>query len=117
VAARCLTGIATIDQSVRKGNLNADMQYVLIIHEVENYSAWKTVFDNAAQIRKEAGEISYQLLKFEGDANNIVHFSQWSSLQNAKNFFESERLVKIREQAGVKAPKFVYLDEIENGVL
>jgi quinol monooxygenase YgiN len=74
-------------------------------------------FDNAAQIRKEAGEISYQLLKFETDANNIVHFSRWSSLQNAKNFFESERLVEIREQAGVKAPTFVYLDEIENGDL
>ena len=98
-------------------NSKEDMQYVLIIHEVEDYSAWKTIFDNAAQIRKEAGEISYQLLKFENDANNIVHFSRWSSLQNAKNFFESEQLVEIRKQAGVKAPRFVYLDEIENGIL
>jgi quinol monooxygenase YgiN len=93
------------------------MQYVLIIHEVEDYSAWKMVFDDASSIRKEAGEISYQLLKFENDANNVVHFSRWSSLQNAKAFFESERLVEIRERAGVKAPKFIYLDEIENGVL
>lgn len=93
------------------------MQYVLIIHEVEDYAAWKAVFDDAAQIRKEAGEISYQLLKLESDANNIVHFSRWSSLENAKRFFESERLVEIREQAGVKAPTFIYLDEIENGIL
>ncbi|AFZ12062.1 hypothetical protein Cri9333_1157 [Crinalium epipsammum PCC 9333] len=93
------------------------MQYVLIIHEVEDYAAWKKVFDNATQIRKEAGEISYQLLKFDTDANNIVHFSRWSSLQNAKNFFESERLVEIRKKAGVKAPTFIYLDEIENGIL
>lgn len=93
------------------------MQYVLIIHEVEDYAAWKKVFDNAAQIRKEAGEMSYQLLKLDADANNIVHFSRWSSLQNAKNFFESERLVEIRKKAGVKAPTFIYLDEIENGIL
>lgn len=93
------------------------MQYVLIIHEVEDYLAWKAIFDNAAQIRKEAGEISYQLLRFESDANNIVHFSHWSSLQNAKNFFESELLVEIRKQAGVKAPRFIYLNEIENGIL
>ena len=93
------------------------MQYVLIIHEVEDYAAWKTVFDNAAQMRKKAGEISYQLLKFENNGNNIVHFSRWNSLQNAKHFFESEQLVEIRKQAGVKAPQFVYLDEIENGVL
>ncbi|TAD94522.1 MAG: antibiotic biosynthesis monooxygenase, partial [Oscillatoriales cyanobacterium] len=38
------------------------MQYVLIIHEVENYEAWKSVFDRAANIRKEAGERSYQVL-------------------------------------------------------
>lgn len=93
------------------------MQYVLIIHEVEDYAAWKTIFDNAAQIRKDAGEISYQLLKFEDDANHIVHFSRWSSLQNARNFFESEHLVEIRKQAGVKAPRFVYLEELEKGIL
>lgn len=93
------------------------MQYVLIIHEVEDYPAWKKIFDDAAQIRKEAGEISYQLLKYDTDANNIVHFSNWSSLQQARNFFESPELVEIRKQAGVKAPEFIYLEEIENGFL
>jgi len=93
------------------------MHYVLIIHEVEVYTSWKAVFDNAAQIRKKAGEISYQLLRFEDDTNNVVHFSRWSSLENAREFFESERLVEIRKQAGVKAPTFVYLERIESGVL
>jgi len=93
------------------------MSYVLIIHEVANYPAWKKVFDGAQGIRKEAGEISYQLLKYDTDANNIVHFSKWSSHQAARNFFESPKLVEIRRQAGVKAPNFIYLDQIEQGVL
>lgn len=93
------------------------MQYVLIIHEVESYPAWKAVFDQAAEIRKTAGEISYQLLRYDNDANNIVHFSQWSSLDNARQFFESPELVEIRKKAGVKAPKFIYLQEIERGFL
>ena len=93
------------------------MQFVLIIHEVEDYAAWTKIFDEAVQILKEAGEISYQLLKYDTDANNIVHFSRWSSLQNARNFFESPQLVEIRKKAGVKAPAFVYLEEIETGVL
>jgi hypothetical protein len=29
--------------------------YVLIIHEVADYTVWKAVFDSAAGIRKEAG--------------------------------------------------------------
>jgi quinol monooxygenase YgiN len=93
------------------------MQYVLIIHEVENYAAWKKVFDNAANIRKEAGECSYQVLKYENEPNKIVHFSAWTSTADARAFFESPRLVKIREEAGVKAPEFIYLDQLESGVL
>jgi quinol monooxygenase YgiN len=93
------------------------MQYVLIIHEVEAYPAWKAIFDQAADIRKNAGEISYQLLRYDNDANNIVHFSEWTSLESARRFFESPELVEIRKQAGVKAPDFIYLHEIERGVL
>jgi hypothetical protein len=93
------------------------MQYVLIIHEVDSYPAWKVVFDEAANIRKNAGEVSYQLLRYDNNANNIVHFSEWLSLDNARRFFESPELVEIRKKAGVKAPNFIYLQEIERGVL
>lgn len=93
------------------------MSYVLIIHEVDSYSAWKIIFDQAADIRKDAGEISYQLLRYDTDANAIVHFSEWSSLDHARRFFESPKLIEIRKKAGVKAPNFIYLQEIESGVL
>ncbi|MEG4856582.1 antibiotic biosynthesis monooxygenase [Microcoleus sp. K1-B6] len=93
------------------------MPYVLIIHEVENYEAWKQVFDNAESIRKEAGERSYQVLKYDSEPNKIVHFSAWTSIADARAFFESPALVKIREEAGVKAPEFIYLDQLESGVL
>ena len=93
------------------------MPHVLIIHEVESYPAGKVVFDQAADIRKRSGEINYQLLRYDNDANNIVHFSKWSSLDNARRFFESPELVKIRKKAGVKSPDFIYLQEIEHGVL
>lgn len=93
------------------------MQYVLIIHEVADYPAWKRVFDGAAAIRREAGERSYQVLRYQGDANRIVHFSAWTSLADARSFFESPRLVKIRAEAGVKAPEFIYLEQLEAGTL
>jgi quinol monooxygenase YgiN len=93
------------------------MPYVLIIHEVKDYEAWKKVFDAAVSIRKEAGERSYQVLKYQNDANRIVHFSAWTSLEAAKCFFESPKLVQIRQEAGVKSPDFIYLDELEAGVL
>jgi quinol monooxygenase YgiN len=93
------------------------MQYVLIIHEVQDYQSWKIVFDQAANLRKEAGERSYQVLKYEDNPNQIVHFSEWTSLQDAKTFFESPQLVEIRAKAGVKSPKFIYLEQLESGIL
>ena len=91
--------------------------HVLIIHDVEDYPAWKTVFDAAADIRRNAGESRYQVLSDYRDGNRIVHFSQWSSIEAARRFFESPELVEIRQRAGVKAPEFIYLTERETGDL
>lgn len=86
------------------------MQYVLIVHEVEDYKSWKKVFDDAADMRKEAGDKAYQVLQYENNPHKIVHFSSWSSIDEAKQFFESSRLVKLRIEAGVKSPEFIYLE-------
>lgn len=93
------------------------MDHVLIIHAVQDYAAWKRVFDDAAVIRREAGERRYQVLRDEKDPNKIVHFSEWTSIAQAKAFFESPRLVEIRRQAGVHAPEFIYLQQLASGEL
>ena len=90
-----------------------DGRHVLIIHEADDYEKWKAIFDDAAPIRREAGEIAYQLLAYDTDASRVVHFSRWTSLDAARAFFESARLVEIRRVAGVRAPEFHYLNEIE----
>lgn len=93
------------------------MSHVLIIHDVADYPAWKAVFDEAAELRRAAGEISYQVLADSADPNRIVHFSRWRDLASARRFFDSPQLVEIRTRAGVKAPDFNYLHELEAGVL
>lgn len=91
--------------------------HVLIIHEVEDYEKWKAIFDDAAGIRRDAGEVAYQLLAYDTDATQVVHFSRWTSLDAARAFFESPKLVEIRRMAGVRAPEFLYLNAIECGQL
>jgi quinol monooxygenase YgiN len=124
--ARVCDGPFKINVVLMRGRLNVagarvaallSMQHVLIIHEVADYVAWKRVFDGAAGIRREAGERTYQVLRYEMQPDKIVHFSAWTSHRAAKAFFESPRLVAIRKEAGVKAPEFIYLEELENGTL
>jgi heme-degrading monooxygenase HmoA len=93
------------------------MPSVLIVHEVADYAAWKRAFDDAAGLRRAAGEISFDLLRFDDDANKVVHFSEWTSLAAARAFFESEEVAEIRRKAGVRAPQFCYLERLERGVL
>ena len=97
--------------------MGAAMDHVLIIHAVKDYSAWKVAFDEAASIRAAAGEQSYQVLRDVADANKVVHFSKWESIAQAKAFFESPAVAEIRRKAGVEAPEFIYLQELESGVL
>lgn len=93
------------------------MNYVLITHEVNDYSSWKMHFDLAASRRKEAGEVSFQVLQFQHEPNKVVHFSQWKDLEMAKSFFDSPEVQQIRLEAGVKTPTFNYLQLIDSGIL
>ena len=93
------------------------MKWVLITHEVDDYAAWKAVFDDAAELRRAAGEREFFVLSAETDPRSVVHFSRWISLDAARAFFESPALVEIRGRAGGRAPSFSYLDELKRGSL
>lgn len=93
------------------------MDYVLIIHRVKDYPAWRRVFDGAANLREAAGERWYQVLADESDPKRIVHYSKWESISRARAFFESADLVEIRKKAGVESPEFIYLNILSEGVL
>lgn len=93
------------------------MPYVLIIHDVDSYASWKIIFDRAAAARKAAGEISFLLLAAAAEPDRIVHISRWRSLDDARRFFESPAIAALRCEAGVHAPDFLYLHELERGTL
>ncbi len=93
------------------------MSFVLIIHQVQDYSNWNKVFDAAADLRSSAGESDYQLFRFADDENRVVHLSRWPSVPKARAFFESPELSRIRDEAGVSAPEFLYLEHLETGTL
>ena len=93
------------------------MAYVLIIHQVEDYDRWKAIFDDAAERRSEAGERAYQVFRYSHDPGRIVHLSRWVSEARARAFLQSPELVELRAQAGVLAPEFHYLEEVDSGTL
>ncbi|MEJ9077783.1 UPF0158 family protein [Gordonia malaquae] len=90
---------------------------VIVVHRVEEYNTWKKHFDAAADLRAAAGETDFEVLRSTGDTNLVVHSSTWSSDADARAFFESAKVARIRAEAGVEPPLFLYLDSVETGTL
>ncbi len=90
------------------------MTYVLAIHKVENYVKWKSVFEGVIDIRKSAGEKSYQIFHTDDDPTSLVLLFEWDNLDNARKFMESDELREKMQQGGVIGkPDVYFLKEVE----
>ncbi len=90
---------------------------VVIIHKVDDYRRWKRHFDAAAHLRKAGGETQFEVLRSVDDPDVVVHIASWSSIADARAFFESTEVQEIRRVAGVESPTFLYLKREESGEL
>lgn len=94
------------------------MTHVIASHKVENYAAWKEVFDKFADTRKSFGETSYQILHQNNDPNDLVMVFGWDNQANAEKFFKSEELKAAMQNAGVlEPPQVQFVSEVATGKL
>lgn len=77
------------------------MATLLVHHKVQDYSAWRKVFDNHDKTRKEYGSSGYQVFRSASDPNDITILMNWSSVDAAKTFAASDTLKDAMKNAGV----------------
>ena len=68
--------------------------YVIVTHPVKDFGAWKIVFDEFEQLRKEAGELTAVVLRHADDPNVVSVLNTWTSVDAAKAFVASEEIKK-----------------------
>ena len=92
------------------------MAYMFVRHSVQDYAAWKSVFDSVGDLRKRSGEDSYQILRQDNGSDNVVGLFQWDNLDNARKYAASPELKAAMEQAGVIGkPEILFLEEAARG--
>ena len=92
------------------------MAYMFVRHSVQDYAAWKSVFDSVDDLRKRGGEKSYQILRQENGSTELVALFQWDNLDNARKYAGSPELKAAMEQAGVTSkPEILFLEEAARG--
>jgi quinol monooxygenase YgiN len=77
------------------------MAKLIVHHKVQNYSAWRKVFDDHDKDRKEFGSTGYQVLQSASDPNDITAIMDWPSVDAAKAFATSASLKDAMKNAGV----------------
>ena len=88
---------------------------LLIHHEVADYTAWKAAFDSAFDFRRKNGECGCRIFRSVGNANDLVLFFEWESLEKARAFIASDELKAKMASAGVKSPPRVdFLTEVHS---
>jgi heme-degrading monooxygenase HmoA len=84
------------------------MQYVLIIHKIEDYDKWRPVFDENMTNRKNNGSKEAHVFRNADNPNEIVILYEWDNLDNAKQFFESQDIKTKMQSAGVIGKPYIH---------
>jgi quinol monooxygenase YgiN len=89
------------------------MIQVIARFKLESFDKGKSLFDERAAMRKEAGSQEAILFRNSDDPNEALILYQWNNRENAKKFLESAQLEKALQVVGSELTEIIYLEEIE----
>jgi hypothetical protein len=84
------------------------MPYVLIRHQVSDFSKWKTAYDAHLPARQGAGLKEKHLLRSIDAQNEVVLLFEAKDLQKAREFTSSADLRETMQSAGVVDKPDIY---------
>ena len=74
---------------------------VMARHQVQDYSAWREVFDGAESIRQQYGHLGAEVLTAPGNKNDVFVIDRFPTLEAAQAFAGSSALREAMSRAGV----------------
>ncbi len=84
--------------------------YLLVRHQVRDFSEWKDGYDAHLPVREEAGFSEKYMLQGADDPNEVTLLFEAEDLKRAKDFTESAELKEVMEKVGVLGkPDFYFL--------
>jgi len=88
------------------------MAILLVHHKVQDYSAWRKIFDEDDKRRREYGSTGFQVFRMANDTNDLTVIIDWPSVDAAKAFAASDVLKEKMKDAGViSQPEMIFLEE------
>ena len=85
------------------------MAHMMVRHKVQDFDAWKVVFDEHGSTRRESGCKGGLLFRSAADPNEVVMLLEWDSATNAQAFLDSQDLGEAMKRSGVADQPDVYI--------
>jgi len=91
------------------------MSYLIVRHTVQDFGRWKPVFDEHAAVRRAAGCKGGLLFRDAENPNDVTMVFDWSDIDRAKAFAQSDNLREVMTRAGVAGPPTVqFVEKLED---
>jgi len=75
---------------------------------LKDYNQWRTVFDSMKPVRKNYGSTGEKIFRTEGNNNEVLVMLEWSEVEQAKKFSQSQDLKDAMQRAGVIDSEFFF---------
>ena len=88
------------------------MATLFVHHKVQDYAAWRKVFDDLTAMRTGYGCTGHKVFQSPSDANEITILTEWKDIDRAKTYATSNDLREGMKNAGViSQPDVMFLAE------
>ncbi len=91
------------------GDCCKDVVKTIVRHTVADYAAWRKVFDEHAEMRKQAGVLHIKVLQNVDDPKDVTVISTFKDAEQAKKFVEGADLKAAMEKAGVQGQPTIWI--------
>jgi len=87
---------------------------IVVIHDVEDYSRWRTAYDDFDEHRKQVGIVGHAVNQVLGNPNRVVIYHQAEQVDTLRAFVESARLKDVMQAASVVgAPDIQFVQSVD----
>jgi quinol monooxygenase YgiN len=87
------------------------MTTLFIRHGVENYDAWKKVYDDAASMQQHDGVIDQAVFRTPDAPNDVIVTHTFASAEAANGFLNDPAFADAMKRAGVNTEPTIWVGE------
>jgi quinol monooxygenase YgiN len=87
------------------------MATLFIRHSVEDFDAWKKVYDGAASMQQHDGVVAQAVYRTPGHPNDVIVTHEFASTEAAQKFLEDPQFLQAMQHAHVSSEPVVWLGE------